>query len=83
MTNRRTLKRVRRGFFKFLWVVAGLVAILVPLRTGDNRFVVLCAVILGAACFFVWKKLDSDPEISDVWPPRENSKSAPDNPNSQ
>jgi len=67
------MKRLLKGAFKTAGIVAGLVALLVPFRLGAG-LVFFGAIFVAVSCMLAWSKLDEDPEISDVWPPRENQK---------
>jgi drug/metabolite transporter (DMT)-like permease len=64
------MKRALRAVFKALAIVAGLVLVITPVHMQNYRRILLGALVVAAVCFTGWRRLDSDPEISEVRPPR-------------
>ncbi len=67
------VKRLLRGLLKLLAILATAVVFFVPIQLADG-LIFMGAVFIGVCCLLAWSKLDEDPEISDLWPPRENHK---------
>jgi hypothetical protein len=66
-------KRLLRGLFKLLGMLAGAVFFFTPFQLAGG-LVCMGAVFFGVCCLLAWSKLDEDPEITDLWPPRDYPK---------